>query len=234
MSNNIKNGKSVFDNGVKLLIEPLPDIFGHGIAVIFLHSVIADAAKLLVGAFNLRRICSVGNGLYLLAHIGNKVGVFYNNFISRVLAEIGKFIKHILRCSEIKRSLLCGVLKSLTRHQDFTEYLIALVHKVDIACCHNRLAQLIGKMNEPAVKLVKLLLGVNHTLAHHKGVVAVWLNFNIVINLRHFKQRFLCSARKHSLIKLTRFAGTSDNKPLSVSQQLAFGNSRMAVIVFKI
>lgn len=105
---------------------------------------IAYLAQFFIGARNSRRICTVRYGLDNLAHIGYLIGVFNNNLAGGLLAEIGELIEHLLRCSEIERSLLRGVGKALTGHDNLSENAVAPVHEMDIAGGDSELAELVG------------------------------------------------------------------------------------------
>ena len=103
-----------------------------------------------------------------------------------------------------------------------------------VARCDNRFTKLICKMNYLPVNLVKLLFGFNHSVAEHKCVIAVRLNFKIIANVGKFKQLCLGLARINCLIKLTCFARTADNKTLSVRKQFALWHSGMTIEIFKV
>lgn len=81
---------------------------------------IAYLAQFFIGARNSRRICTVRYGLDNLAHIGYLIGIFNDNLACGLLAEIGELVEHLLRCSEIERSLLSGIGKALTGHDNLS------------------------------------------------------------------------------------------------------------------
>ena len=230
----IEHGKAVFDNRIELLIKARGNIFRQRIAVVFLHSAVANLLESFVRAVNMRRIGAVGNRLYFLAHICDFIRVVDNNLFCSV-SEPGEFLEHVLRSPEIERRLMIGIAEALHGHKDFSENRVILIDEMHIACSNNRLAEFIGESNQVFVNLFELLLAVKHRLVavNQKAVVALGLNFNIVIKRGVFHQSLVRFTVEHGVIELTRLTGRADNQPVPVCHKLAQRNSRMAVEIFK-
>ena len=101
-------------------------------------SIPTELLQLLVGAVNVRRIRSVGNGLKTLNHIRNTVGVGDNHFSRFLSTEIIKLLQHLVRGTEIQGSLIIRIIKAFTGHQNATIRLILGIHKVHVTGCTNR------------------------------------------------------------------------------------------------
>lgn len=122
----------------------------------YLYVLIAYLAQLLIRAGYSRRICAVRYGLDNLTHIGYFIGVFNNDLAGCLLAEIGKLVEHLLRRSEIERSLLRGIGKALTGHDNLSENAVALVHKMNVAGGNGELSEPVGSGDYLLIYVLKL------------------------------------------------------------------------------
>ena len=176
---------------------------------------IAYLAQFFIGARNSRRICTVRYGLDNLAHIGYLIGIFNDNLACGLLAEISELIEHLLRCSEIERSLLSGIGKALTGHDNLSENAVALVHEVNIAGSDGKLAELVGSSDYLFVYIFEPLNVLDSALSDKESVVAVWLYLQVIVKRGDFKHFIVGFSVEYGSVNFTLFARTADDYTLA-------------------
>ena len=108
------------------------------------------------------------------------IRIFHDHLIGP-LAEIGKFIEHFLRGAQVERGLVVRIGKSLPRHEDAAENFIARVKEMDVARGDHRFIQLIAELENRLINLLQLLFAADTALPHEEGVVALGLDFQIIV-----------------------------------------------------
>ena len=118
---------------VQLRLHALGDDRGRVLAVELVHTAVDQVLELAVGVLYLRREEPVGQELYLLAHVRNRVRVRHDGLVGRLLAEVGELLEHLRRRAEIERVRPVGVGELLRREQDAAVNLVARVEEVHVA-----------------------------------------------------------------------------------------------------
>lgn len=70
-------------------------------------------------------------------------------------SEILEFGKHFLRCTQIQRRLVIGIVKSLALHDYTSVYFVLGIKEMHIAGSHNRLVEFITQSYYLFVNLIK-------------------------------------------------------------------------------
>ena len=195
---------------------------------------IAYLAQFFIGARNSRRICTVRYGLDNLAHIGYLIGIFNDNLACGLLAEIGELIEHLLRCSEIERSLLSGIGKALTGHDNLSENAVALVHEMDIAGSDSELAELVGSSDYLFVYIFEPLNVLDSALSDKESVVAVWLYLKVIVERGDFKHFIVGFSVEYSSVNFALFARAADDYTLAELFNYRARDAGLAAEIFEV
>ena len=153
LGNDIHHRITIGNNGVQLPIKTVLYNLWKRISVHFMRFCKADILKILLGILNDRRKFIRMDGRDLLDHIRDLVGIGDNHFFRLLTSKIGKFLQHLLRCTEIKRCLVICIGKAVSGHNDTSVNLILRIHKMHITGCNHRFLKLLSKLDDLLVNL---------------------------------------------------------------------------------
>ena len=110
---------------------------------------------------------------------------------------------------------------------------------MNVAGGNDHLAELVGDMNYLTVNIFEILNRLEPLIAfvltsEHKRIVAVRLNFKIVIKRRYSENILVALLIDNRSVKLAGFAGASDNKSLTILHKPVTGYPRSALEKFQI
>ena len=233
LRDDVENGKAVFNDRIQLAREAVGHILWHRISIHLLAVRPADFAQFLLRAGDIRWKIALREGAHHVYHIRNLIRVFHNHLIGP-LAEIGKFIEHFLRGAQVERGLVVRIGKALPRHEDAAENFIARVKEMNVARGDHQLAELIAKLEDRPVDLLELFLPIDPALPHEEGIVALGLNFKIIVKRGDVFQLVPRPPVEHGAVELARLARAADQKPFAVFDELAFGDARLAIKIFQV
>ncbi len=103
---------------MKLLFQTFLYDFGQFIPIQLMGTAVTDLRQRLVTVRNNRRTFIRTNRCHDINAIGNFIGIGNDNLFGLVTAKIFKLRKHLLSRPQVKRRLIVGILKALTRHDD--------------------------------------------------------------------------------------------------------------------
>ena len=69
-------------------------------------------------------------------------------------------------------------------------------------------------------------------LAHHEQIVAIWLDFQIIIEIHQTGDFFHAFSAIHRLIQFSRFTRRTNNQSFFIFQIFTFWNPRLSVEIF--
>ena len=121
---------------------------------------------------------------YFLNHIRDLIRICNNNLFRLFTSQIGKFLQHFLRGTQIQRCLIIRIRKAISSHDNPSVNLILRVHKMHVTGGNHRLFKLFSQFHDPSVQIPKIFLGgyiIPVFIPHHKHVVADWLDLQIII-----------------------------------------------------
>ena len=237
--NNIQHAKPVLDNGVQLTLQARGHILRHRIAVFLLSGFPANVRQLIVCAVNVGLEGAGRNGHNIVVdHIGDLVGVIHHHFLGPV-TQVGKVLQHLVGGLKVQRRLHIRVLKAFAGHNNGAELGVFFIKKMYIAGSYGQLAQLVADGENFAVNIVQILffpdLLMNFFIGtQHKSIVAVRLNFQIIIKVGDFLQLFVAFAVENSLVQLALLAGGADNNAVPVLFQRRLQDQRTVLKVLNI
>ena len=180
LRDDIEDGKTVLDDRIELARKAVGHILWHRISIHLFAVRPADFAQFLLRAGDVRREIALREGAHHVYHIRNLIRIFHDHLIGP-LAEIGKFIEHFLRGAQVERGLVVRIGKSLPSHEDAAENFIARVKEMDVARGDHRFIQLIAELENRLINLLQLLFAADTALPHEEGVVALGLDFQIIV-----------------------------------------------------
>ena len=96
------------------------------------------------------------------------------------------------------------------------------------------LAQFFRNAADAPVDLAELLLVRHHAFPDEESIVAVRLNFQVIVKTRQLLQPFVLRAVQNRPVDLPLLAGRAKDEPLSVLCHHAFGNARAVVEIFQV
>ena len=100
----------------------------------------ANIVQQLVRPLNYRRIVAVGHGDHVsVYHIGYFIRVINYKF-ARSLAEVIEIGKHFIGRFKVQGRLIVKIVKALTCHKYFADYIVALFKKMHVPRGYNGLA----------------------------------------------------------------------------------------------
>ena len=115
--------------------------------------------------------CSFWNRSNTFTHICDFIRIFNYYFISFIFTKPLKLFEHFSSSSIVQRSLIFGILKTLTSHKYFTVFRISRIHKMNVTSCTYRLSEFFTKSDYSSVNFVKLIFGIKSSVSNHKGIV---------------------------------------------------------------
>ena len=105
---------------------------------------------------------------------------------------------------------------------------------MDVAGCHDWLAELFTELHYTHVELAQTLVVGDPSLAYQDFVVGYRLYFEIIVNGGDFFNILLAFSVENSAEKLAGFAGAADYQTLAVLLQLGQGYAGFSVEVIKV
>ena len=229
LCNDIQHGKSVLDDRGKFSIQPLLYQLRHRISIDFLCLCSGNAHQIFLCAVNGRGKCPHGERTDFLNLICDGIGVGDNYLISAVFSQVGEFLKHFLRCPQIKGRLTGSIFKALSCLKDFPVDGIFRIHKVHVTGSADRNSQFIAQCkNFPVVFLQFFHIG-RRAVSNHECVIAGRLDFQIIVEFRKVYQFLMGFVFHKSLEQLSGFTGAAENQTLPILHQYRFGNQRLSV-----
>ena len=153
LGNDIHHRITIGNNGVQLPIQTVLYDLWQRISVHFMGLRKTDILKILLRILNDRRKFIRMDGRDLLDHIRDLVGIGDNHFFRLLTSKIGKFLKHLLCCTQIKRCLVICIGKTISGHDDTSVNLILRIHKMHITGCNNRFFKLLTQFNNLPIHL---------------------------------------------------------------------------------
>ena len=117
-----------------------------------MHFFVNKALELSIGVFDFGgKKYALGQKLYILALLGDGIGVADDRVIAVLFAQIGELMEHLLGGLEIDGQALVRVGKLLGRQQDMAVDLVLRVKEVDVAGGNDGLMELVGNFHHAAV-----------------------------------------------------------------------------------
>ena len=207
---------------------------GRRVAVHLAAAFPRHGANLFVGAVDDRRMQAFGDRDDRLDGSGDGARRFDDDLVRKLVPQIGKLVEHFLRRAIIQRTLLADIGKALRILQDLAEIGVALVDIVDVARGSDGLSELFAKLDDPPVDGVQILHALQGAVSDHEHIVAVGLNFKIVVECGDALLLLFARAASHGGVKLAVFAGRADDEILPQRGDAAFGHARAAVEILKV
>ena len=166
---------------VELNIDALLHYLRRVLAVDAVHLGIDEVLEVLRRVLYLWREQLLRQQLYRLDLIGDGAGVRDDDFLCRLLAEVGKLRKHLIRRAEVYGAAAVGVGKFLGRLEYLAVLLVLGVEEVDVRRGDDGLAELAAKLKDSAVIVLQHLDVSDCAVIDEKAVIADGLNLKIVI-----------------------------------------------------
>ena len=98
LCNDVHNGISVADNGIKLPVKTFLNYLRKLLAIHLMRRGITDFSQRFIRIFNYRRTFIRTHRRYFFTHIRNHIGVPYYYLIRLVASQILELRQHFLRC----------------------------------------------------------------------------------------------------------------------------------------
>ena len=171
---------------------------------------------------------------YLFDHIGYFVCIGDDYFIRLFGFEIVKFREHFFGSSHVERYVPVRIGILLPCEKYMTEYFIARLVEVYIACCDYRYTEFVAELYYSLVYIYERLPAGYRAVVNHELIVSERLYFKIVVELCHFNKLAVRSSRENCLIQLSRFARRADYQTVPVLLEHGLGYSGKAVVVVEI
>lgn len=121
------------DNVSQLGLNTFRNDLGRIIAVQAVQLAVDQRFQVLDGVLDLRRKQVMRYGADGFAHVGDVVRVLHNDLIGLFRAQVGEFLEHLVRRTEIERIFAVAILKALRGQQDPAIDLILRVQEVDVS-----------------------------------------------------------------------------------------------------
>ena len=166
---------------VELNIDALLHYLRRVLAVDAVHLGIDEVLEVLRRVLYLRREQLLRQQLYRLDLIGDGAGVRDDDFLCRLLAEVGKLRKHFIRRAEVYGAAAVGVGELLCRLEYLAVLLVLGVEEVDVGRGDDGFAELAAKLKDSAVIVLQDLDIADCAVIDEEAVIADGLNFKIVI-----------------------------------------------------
>ena len=110
VGNDVHDGKTVLDDGIQLLVEPLLHQSRQRISVLRMCHAVAELLQLFIRVLNDGRALVGPHRRDALYHACDFLRVFDDDFLALLRAEISKLSQHFLRGAKIERRLSVGVI----------------------------------------------------------------------------------------------------------------------------
>ena len=234
LGDDIHHGEPVFDDGVKLLLQPVHHDLRKVFPIQLMGPAITDVGQRLVAVRNDRRAFvrpHRGNGFHL---IRDEVGIGDHHFFRLFAAQILKLLQHLLRGAQIQRRLLIRVLEPLSGHDNPAVDLVRRIQKMHVAGGHHGLVELLTQPHDPAVNVLDVLHGsdiLNTIRIDHEQVVARGLNLQIIVKIDDPGDLRIGLFIQEGPIEFPRFAGAAQNQSLPIFCQKTLRHPRRLVKV---
>ena len=222
-------GVPVVDDGVELLVKPLPYLLRQRRSVHVGSTFLAGLSQIFFCPFDLRREFTIRHRHHGFDFVCDLIGIGDNDFIGLFLSQIHEFFHHFIGRPEVETFISLNIFKSLSRHNDPTVQCLFCIKIMSIAGRHHRLAVLLSQRDDLSIDFPQRLLILDMPAFDEKSVVDQRLDLQIIIEFHKAFQLLFPFLVKDSLIHLSRFTGRSDDKPLSIFCQHGFRHPRFFI-----
>ena len=165
--------------------------------------------------------------------ISDPEGILHHHLIGLFLAEISKFLQHLLSGTKIKRWLPACIRITLRGHEDAAGLLILRIQEMDVAGGADGNMQGISQPYNGAVEVPELFFVTGSPFLHHKLVVSQRLDLQKIVEAGDGTQFLPRPAIHNCTIQFPLVTGAAEKQPLLVLQQLAFGDAGLSIEVMQ-
>ena len=214
------------DNIMQLRFHTIYKEFGRVITVQAVKLAVNQTFQVFHRVFDLGGKQVMGHRTNGLAHIGDHIGIFDHNFVSLFFSQIGKFLQHFVRGTEIQGVRLVRIIKALGCQQDMAENLVFRIEEMNIAGSNHRFPQFLAQPNHGTIQISQIFLRVDIDLLifKHETVIGNGLYFQIIVERGDTLQLIFSLFLQNCLEQLTGFTGRANDQTLPHGHQLGLGN----------
>ena len=182
----------------------------------------------------MRRVVPFRNRAARFDHLRNFVRVLDDHFPCNVLAEIGEFLQHFFRGTEIELGFLIGVLESETGQDDAAVNFVFGIFIMRVAGRTDRTLCLPPDFDNPSVEIPESFFVRHLPLADHEFVVGDRLNLKVIVVFRDFDEVGFRLPFHHRGEQFPGFTRGAENQSFAVFVQIGSRNTGIPVIIFQI
>ncbi len=207
---------------------------GRVFAVDIRHLAVDKIAQIASRVFDLRRVQILGQKLNIVDHIRDRTGIFDDDLARYIIAEIVKFLEHLVGRAEEYRAAAIGIGEFLRRLEYLAVLLVLGIEKMHITCGDNGLTQLSADLKYAAVIVLQDANVADNTVINKKAVVAERLNFKVIIERCYAPKLGIARAVHDGAVQLAHSAGRAYKQSLAVLDEQTFGHGRSLIEILEV